>query len=611
VSNRSAAGYWAAVLALAVVAVAIRHESIRTGFFADDYAQLGMLAGKYPVARSKLDLFTFSDGSITEGETLIRSGFYPWFSDPTLRLSMLRPLASAMIALDYAIFGRNPLGYHIHSILWWCFLFGVTAELFRRVLPAAQAVLALALFAVDETHCVIVTWIANRSAVVSVTFAVVGLILYLRSSKRTDSTSAWLIALCYLIAFGFGEYALCVIGYVIAYELIAADGDLRTRTKRLWPIAIPSIAYLAFRSAFAYTPQSSGMYVDPLSDPAGFGAAVIRRLPVMAADALFGLRGEYWTFGVDPWFYRWLDPHWLAPNAWDRLADWQRAQLVLGGIACLLLWVICRFVWRRDSNPSLRWLSVGGALSLFPVLGSFPSSRLLLVPLLGFCPLLASLFFTGIERAQVFARSGRRVTSFALGAAVTIPCLFHTAFATWLTRDWTLGMATGSQTTLKAVLNLEADEHLAEQHVVMLAAPEGSTSMYVPLTRWVYGRSVPLSCFTLSLVPSAYLLTRVADDAFTIEYDAPAAVLRTASEQLLHGAGHPLHVNDVVDAGLFSVTIQALRESHPSRLLIHFVSPLEHRALRFMTVTRTGIRQFPLPAVGGTVVVPEPMLPDE
>jgi hypothetical protein len=604
------ARYWVIVAALATFAVAVRFEAINSGFFADDYAQLGMVSGNYPLPRSKLDLFTFSDGSVTEGEALIRSGFYPWFTNPTLRISMFRPLASGMIWLDYQIFGRKPLGYHYHSVFWWCVLFGVVAWLYRQLLPERDAILALALFATSVAHCVVIAWVANRCAIVCATFALLSVMLYRRRREREDALSPWPVALCFTLSFGFGEYALCALGYVVAYEAILGRGTRSVRLQHLWPVAVPTFAFLAIRGAFHYTPRGSGVYVDPVSDPLAFAVAAMQRVPVLTADMVLDLRGEYWTFGMDPWIYRWLDPSWIPVNSFARLDAWRTAHVAFGVLACVLFGLLCRWVWRWSDNPHLRWLGVGSALSLVPVIASFPSSRLLLLPLVGFCPLLAALFCTGVARVRTLFGSGARARALALSIIATGACAYHLILGTWLTRDQMVGIDQGSHQMRNAVLALEADSRFPSQHVVLLAAAEGNTSMYVPLTRWVYGRSVPVSCFVLSLVPSAYALQRVADNAFTIEYYKPASLLRTAAEQLLRGPQTPLRENQVFDAGLFRVTILSLRNGLPSRLLVQFDWPLEHPALRFMLSTREGIRVFKLPPVGAVVSVPAPAIPD-
>jgi hypothetical protein len=173
-----------------------------------------------------------------------------------------------------------------------------------------------------------------------------------------------------------------------------------------------------------------------------------------------------------------------------------------------------------------------------------------------------------------------------------------------------IGIDVGSKQIRNAVLQFDADDiRLKRQHVILLAAPEGSTSMYVPLTRWLYNKPVPLSCFTLSLVPSPYALTRVADNSFTIDFRSPAAILRTAPEQLLRGPQRKLKVDDVINTGVFRIVVLALKDGRPSRLMVRFDVPLEHPALRFMVATREGIKNFPLPPVGAAVEVPFPEIP--
>jgi hypothetical protein len=78
-----------------------------------------MMESIYPVERAPLSLFTFSDGSEREVRAHAHDGFYPWFTHERLGLSMLRPLSSALMWVDQALFGRAALGYHLHSALWW------------------------------------------------------------------------------------------------------------------------------------------------------------------------------------------------------------------------------------------------------------------------------------------------------------------------------------------------------------------------------------------------------------------------------------------------------------------------------------------------------------
>jgi hypothetical protein len=137
------------VVAIGACGLLVRADAFRQEFSADDYAQLSMVEGKYPVPRAPLALFTFSDGSRREVAALAQTGFYPWFVDPHLKLSMLRPLSCALFWADRALFGRWALGYHLHSALWWLGTLGCVFALCAPLLGRAAALIALVFFALD------------------------------------------------------------------------------------------------------------------------------------------------------------------------------------------------------------------------------------------------------------------------------------------------------------------------------------------------------------------------------------------------------------------------------------------------------------------------------
>lgn len=612
--ERGMGRYCAAVFSLVAFSVWLRWEALETEFFADDFAQVAMLEGRYPLRRSPLDLFTFSDGSLAEGRALIDAGFYPWFTDPELRLSMLRPLASAMFWLDHAMFGRSPLGYHLHGALWWCVLLAAIAYLYRGALRTGTALLALALFVVDEAHAVILAWIANRSALVGVCLAVLALARFVAIDRAAapgvQRRSELLVLSLFSLSFGFGEYALCVLGYVVAHAALTGAGPLSARARRTWPAILPAALFVVVRSALGHTPRRSGMYVDPFADPLEFVHAFITRAPVLVSDMLLALRSEHWTFGGEPWLGA-LFRSWLPQDTFERAEAWRAVHLGLGLVACGLFALLGQWVWTRTLKPPLRWLAVGSALSLVPVVGSFPSSRLLLVPLIGFCPLLAALFVDGLARARSLFRAGSRARSLGLAGIASVACAFHLALPTLLTHAAMLGLEHASDRALRAVLNLDADEaRLPEQNIILLAAVDGDSSMYLPLARWLYGKTQPAACYTLSMTPAPYALMRVAVDAFSMDFRTPAAMLRTAAEQLLRSLEHPLALRQVVETPLFRATVLGLENGQPRRFLFRFRVPLEHESLRFMISTRAGIRTFRMPPVGRATQVPAPALPD-
>ena len=216
---------------IAAAAVYVRRELLDCGFIADDYAQLGMLDGTYPLRRGAYELFTFSDGTPLEGQLLIDTGFYPWWSDPNVRIAMFRPLASVMTALDFRAFGNTASSYHIHSLLWWLLLLAAVAAAYRSWFPTRTAILAFALYAASNAHGLAVGWVCNRSAIVSSLLTLTALRIHVGWRKSESGVGRITAPVMYGLGLGFGEYALCGLGYLVAYEWRARIEPAGARSK--------------------------------------------------------------------------------------------------------------------------------------------------------------------------------------------------------------------------------------------------------------------------------------------------------------------------------------------------------------------------------------------
>ena len=140
-----------------------------------DCIEAAMIDGTCAADRAPLDLFSFAKGSTEDVRALQRYGSMPWWAVDNLNLSMLRPLASALVHFDRAVFGDNLRAYHAHSFFWWAALVLSVALLLRSLLPTRLAAGAIFLFALNPGHHYTVTWLANRSAFVSLCFGLLGL----------------------------------------------------------------------------------------------------------------------------------------------------------------------------------------------------------------------------------------------------------------------------------------------------------------------------------------------------------------------------------------------------------------------------------------------------
>ena len=81
---------------------------------ADDFLQLSVLEGVSPDTwTGPLELYMIADGNPDHLKVMKDAGAFPWFFDPQFRMDFFRPLSSALLAADHAIFGLNPIGYRL------------------------------------------------------------------------------------------------------------------------------------------------------------------------------------------------------------------------------------------------------------------------------------------------------------------------------------------------------------------------------------------------------------------------------------------------------------------------------------------------------------------
>jgi hypothetical protein len=599
--------YWCAVAVVSAVGLYLRREALRVGFMADDYAQLGMLDGRYPVARAPYNLFSFSDGSTQEGLRLMTAGFYPWWADLHVRISMLRPLASLMIYLDHRLFGSNPLPFHLHSVAWWFFMLGTVAAFFRRLLAPATALVAFTLFAFGGAHAHALTWICNRNAFVSIAFSILALDRYV--AHRRSGRTRWPFAamLLYAVAFGFGEYSMCLLAYLAAFESCEGTESPRARLRAVIPMLVPAFVFLGARTLLGATVQRSGVYVDPVAEPLEFLQAVLVRVPLFLGDLMFAVRSEFWTFGL-PWLFAWAE-FGIAPKSWLLdLGRWRHVQIGIGVGAGVLLLTLYRFALRGDEHRNVRWLCLGSLLSLIPVCASFPSSRLLLFALVGFAPLVATFVVKGVkELGQLRVRPFRALLA---GSAGLVLLAFQTLIPLDLQHAELVTLLDRTSREREAILDMPVDEaRFPGQDLVLLTALDGDTSMYVPLTRLRYGKVAPHSCMFLSYLIAPYDLERTAIDTFTMRFRNGDALLGSSVEQLLRSPKHPFHPSDVIETAEWRMTVLGTYKDKPQYMRIEFNRPLDDPSLLFMALTPDGYRVFYMPPIGGKVTIYPAMLP--
>jgi hypothetical protein len=108
------------ILAFGVV---LGFATVPIGFFSDDYSFIAYLEGAEPRRPSALGLYDFVGGDHADTYACMRRGPFPWWTALDLKVRFRRPLSSALFALDHALFGHAPFGYHVHALVWYALSF--------------------------------------------------------------------------------------------------------------------------------------------------------------------------------------------------------------------------------------------------------------------------------------------------------------------------------------------------------------------------------------------------------------------------------------------------------------------------------------------------------
>ncbi len=103
---------------------------------------------------------------------MMDEGILPWWTQPDIRGAFFRPLAALTHLFDWRVVGHWPVLHHAHSLAWFTAALLAAGAFFREWLgPGRRAALATLLFAVDESHALPAAWVANRNALLVLTFA--------------------------------------------------------------------------------------------------------------------------------------------------------------------------------------------------------------------------------------------------------------------------------------------------------------------------------------------------------------------------------------------------------------------------------------------------------
>jgi hypothetical protein len=556
--------------AVFAVALAIHLPALGIGFYVDDHVHQLALEGRLPLKPWGLyDFGTVADWRTDEGLAA-----FPWWTSPEWKIRFFRPLASLLLALDHAVFGSNPVGYHATSLLWFAALLVATYAALRALgLTRGVATAAIALLGTSQATAFPVAWVANRNTVCAAAFtsaAVAAIAARERLGAVRSASLAFAAAVLSCLCKESGVVTFVLVG---AYAYVADTTAPRAWARRVAIVAgLMALAHVVFLVAAGYGTRSE-FYVTPWIEPLRY------------AEGL-GLLG---TVGLLA----------LATPALSDLA-FALPQTVPALVAASFVVIVPLLLWMRRRLRGDRvalFLGLWTILALVPEAGAPLSDRLLLGPGVPAAALLAMLLARTLPRAAG-ARRWERAAAWALVAGAAIE-----AFVTFAAVAHTRTSA--ESVRAKAISADVGAASLGTRHVLLLQADDPLVAFSMAGT-WTFAtRDLDVRFATLQMGRRPLRWTR--DDERTMTFESLGAPFVRDPFEIVYRAprGVPVEGALVTMPSFQLEVVETAPGGGVRRVRARWPEPPDDARFRFLVPRDGRLVHVPPPRIGESIELPE------
>lgn len=555
--------------AVIAIALALALPSLASPRVADEHLQA--MKWRADPARFLLDCFVFASGDPAENREQMEHGHGAWWTPPDFQVAFFRPLAAATHALDLALWPGNAVLMHAHTLLWLAALLVALDALYRRFLPPRVAILALALYAWDDARGGLLSWIANRHALLAGLFAIGAVIAHDRWRREGWRAGAWLAPLLLALGLLSSEMALATTGLLFAHALSLEREPIARRFAPLAPYLLVVIGWQTIYWATGYGVEASGSYVHPLHEPLSYLAKLIERAPILALGQLTPIAADFWLF--------------YPP----------KAKAVVLVIALSLLVAVARIGWPRLApDPQLRFWLIGAGLALLPIAAAGPGDRNLVLVGIGAAPALAMLLVSIVDEAP-----SARGTRWIVGALA----VFNLALAPLMLPLKCLANFNMDQMRAQTDASVPRDPTITERALVVMSVGSEGSVFFAWSCRDAEG--IPRPGRTRILATSFGEVTVTRLDDVTLRVRPEGGFFASEMHQLLRSPSRAFHQGEVVELSDMRATIAEIGDDgRPLTVDFRFATPLESPEWLWMRGEGLGLVEWSPPRVGETVIVP-------
>lgn len=197
------------LLLLALAAALLYAPNLGDYFLGDDFDLIHSFHGK-PVSYLGELLWSNESGDVWKA----------WGIDPAKGLGYLRPLKIWLLALDSALWGVNPIGFHMTATLCFVAAIWMAARVLQQILPGRPwiGVASVGVVMMHPVFAEIVPFVTAREETLSVALGLAAILAFMRSRASGGSLPAFgcLLGLALLVK----ESAVVFIGLAAGHDLV-------------------------------------------------------------------------------------------------------------------------------------------------------------------------------------------------------------------------------------------------------------------------------------------------------------------------------------------------------------------------------------------------------
>lgn len=313
---------------------------------------------------------------------------------PAGQLPFYRPAMQISIALDYAVWGLRPFGFHLTNVLLHLLCALLAWQIASLWLsPRRGALVTAMVLAMHPMHSEAVFWISGRFDLLVSAALMLAVVQYLRAMEARRRSQNGVAGLHLLGSLGwFGVGLLCKETAVLfPIAAMALDLSLRRGGGAWRGRIVAGASFLAIGVLyFAWRVRLFGALIGELPPPYGIDRSSI-------GSAVSDIFANLCAYMLDVALAVPVDAFFFSPFV--RQQTWIYVPLVI--VAAVICAAVCRIAWR---SPALRIGAGWAALFTAPTLLAMPGERNLYLAMFG----LALIAGAAGERLLTSAKSARR-----------------------------------------------------------------------------------------------------------------------------------------------------------------------------------------------------------